>query len=222
MLLRRKEAKDYGTSKMIEGKFNQGDTCIIVEDVVTSGSSILETVRDLEREGLKVTTAVVTVDRQQGGVKNLADRGIKMRSLTSLTQIMEILCAAGKVDEATVRDVKTYIAESQIRPDGSFVGAPPKATMPCRMATPYAERAKAAVNTTSVKLLTLMATKRSNLCVAADLTSADDILTLAREVGPHICLFKTHVDVVRDFTEDFVKELQSVAEEYNFMIMEDR
>lgn len=54
MLIRRKEAKTYGTKKLVEGKFNAGDKCLIIEDVVTSGSSILDTVTDLRSEGMYV------------------------------------------------------------------------------------------------------------------------------------------------------------------------
>lgn len=51
MLIRRKEAKAYGTKKSIEGKYENGDSCLIIEDIITSGSSILETVESLRSEG---------------------------------------------------------------------------------------------------------------------------------------------------------------------------
>lgn len=111
MLIRRKEAKSYGTKKLIEGKFAAGDNTVIIEDVVTSGSSILETVKDLKQEGLNVTAALVIMDREQGGRKNIEDSGLKMKSLYTMTKLMEYLQEAGKVTQDTVDSVLKYLAE---------------------------------------------------------------------------------------------------------------
>ena len=54
MVIRRREAKDYGTKKMIEGVFQDGDTCLIIEDIVTSGSSVSETAQEINNVGMKV------------------------------------------------------------------------------------------------------------------------------------------------------------------------
>lgn len=49
-----------------------------------------------------------------------------------------------------------------------------------------------------------MLDKQTNLSVAADLNVAQEILDLAEKIGPHICVFKTHVDIIADFSEEFV------------------
>lgn len=67
-----------------------------------------------------------------------------------------------------------------------------------------------------------MATKQTNLCLAADVTNGTDLLNLAERVGPHICLLKTHVDIIEDFNDNLVKCLQAIATSHNFMLFEDR
>lgn len=67
-----------------------------------------------------------------------------------------------------------------------------------------------------------MEAKQSTLCLAADLTKADAILELADLTGPHIVVLKTHVDIVEDFTADFVKRLKGLAKKHDFLLMEDR
>lgn len=120
MLIRRKEAKSYGTKKLIEGSFNTNDQCLIIEDVVSSGSSILETVNDLTDVGVKVTDAIVVVDRQQGGKANVEEQHVRMHSLYTLSYLLKLLEEEQKIDSKTVESVAKYIETCQIRTDGSF------------------------------------------------------------------------------------------------------
>lgn len=110
MLMKRKEGvKSYGTKQTIEGPYNAGDKPIIVEDIITSGSSILETVAELKKEGLDVTTALVIINREQGAIENLAKNGIKVECLFKLTEYINILYDAGKLDKKDKDSVKAYL-----------------------------------------------------------------------------------------------------------------
>ncbi|KAI8049059.1 hypothetical protein BDF22DRAFT_701000 [Syncephalis plumigaleata] len=83
--------------------------------------------------------------------------------------------------------------------------------------TSFGERSRLHTNAVGSSLLSLMERKQTNLCVAADLTTKKELLALAEAVGPHICLFKTHIDIVRDFDQDLVDELTRLALEYDFL-----
>ncbi len=71
-------------------------------------------------------------------------------------------------------------------------------------------------------LLRLMAVKRTNLCLSADVQSTSQLLDLAEECGDSICILKTHADIVSDFGERTIKGLMEIAARRKFLIFEDR
>lgn len=221
MLIRRKEAKGYGTKKLIEGKFQPNrDSCLIVEDVITTGSSILETVADLQEAGISVHDAIVVVDREQGAIANIARRNVRAHSLFALSDLLDILQAAGKVNASVVEAVKEFVRASQtVKQPDVVVEA---ATTIDRLRLSYELRAEHAANAVARRLFALMASKKTNLCVAADLTSAAAVLNLADAIGPYVCVLKTHVDIIDDYTPAFVASLQALATKHQFLLLEDR
>ncbi|CAB1449281.1 unnamed protein product [Pleuronectes platessa] len=201
MLIRRKEAKDYGTRRMVEGSYREGDTCLIIEDTVTTGSSIIETSEVLYKEGLKVTDAIVLMDREQGAPN---------ASTTKLP---------GASSEFIVGN-NTFSPKEE---NGNEAPATKKPCVEQKLELSYADRSKLPnIHPLASKLLKLMEDKRSNLCVSADVTSSQELLQLADSLGPKICVLKTHVDILEDYTADCGQKLQELAEKHNFLIFEDR
>jgi orotidine 5'-phosphate decarboxylase subfamily 1 len=84
------------------------------------------------------------------------------------------------------------------------------------------ERIDFCANSTGRKLFRTMIEKQTNLSVAADLTHAEALIALADKIGPEICLLKTHIDILEDFTPEIVAELQNLADKHQFLIFEDR
>lgn len=67
-----------------------------------------------------------------------------------------------------------------------------------------------------------MEEKQTNLCIAADVITKHELLTIADELGPEICVLKTHIDIIENFDDDLVIELQRLSEKHNFLLFEDR
>ena len=87
-LIVRKAAKDYGTAKRVEGEYVAGETVCVVEDVVTSGGALLESVDALRAAGLTVEAAVCVVDREEGGIEELARHEVRLRSLFTAADVL--------------------------------------------------------------------------------------------------------------------------------------
>jgi Orotidine 5'-phosphate decarboxylase / HUMPS family len=71
-------------------------------------------------------------------------------------------------------------------------------------------------------LLRLMAVKRTNLCLSADVDKAAELLGLAESVGESICVLKTHADIVVDWSQETSRRLKEIAKKKGFLIFEDR
>lgn len=113
MIMKRKETKLYATRKIIEGVYHKNQVCLVVEDVVTSGGSLLETVATLRDEQLNVTHAVVVLDREQGGASVLKASGVEVRSLFTLNNLVKILRNAGRLSDDTVEIISDHIKVCQ-------------------------------------------------------------------------------------------------------------
>lgn len=109
MVYPRKEAKTHGTGQMVEGVFEPGQAAVMVEDVITSGGSILTAAETLKEAGLQVTDAVVLVDREQGGLANLAQAGISVHAVLKFSEILQELNTAGFIDTGTYTMVAEYL-----------------------------------------------------------------------------------------------------------------
>ncbi len=77
----RKEAKKHGTGKFVEGPYREGETVVIVEDVVTTGGSSLLAIERCEAVGLKVERVLAIIDRLEGGREAFAERGYELTTL---------------------------------------------------------------------------------------------------------------------------------------------
>ena len=210
LIMKRKEAKGYGTKKLIEGIYKQGQSCLLVEDVITSGKSLLETIAEVEKEGLKVSDIVVVLDRQQGGKELLEQKGYRVHTLFTITEVMKILHEAGEIDNEQVAKIHDFLAGKQV-----------KFKEEKRLS--YEQKLEVTKHPTAKKLLQTAINKKSNLIVSADVVTTSELLNLAEKVGQQIVALKTHIDIIKDFDHDkTILPLVDLARKHNFLLMEDR
>jgi len=105
----RPEQKDHGTRSTIEGPFEAGDRVVVIDDVATSGSSVLDAVDRLRGAGLVVERAVVLIDREGGAGQALAKQGVRLHSVMKLSDVVGLLLEAGRISEGEARRVREFL-----------------------------------------------------------------------------------------------------------------
>ena len=85
----RKEAKQHGTGRRIEGNFAAGDSVVVIEDVITSGSSALQAIEAVRAEGGTVIGVLAVVDREAGGKTAIETTGVPVLALVTASELRE-------------------------------------------------------------------------------------------------------------------------------------
>ncbi len=107
-------SRPEGTGKRgVEGNFVAGDTAIIIDDLITRGSSVLETASLLEENGVKVKDVIVLIDREHGAAERLHRQGFNLISILKLDVMLTHYVSRGLITEETYRTCTEYLRSKQ-------------------------------------------------------------------------------------------------------------
>ena len=109
MIYPRPEVKTHGRQRAIEGEFSPGETALVVDDLITRGTSKIEAIEPLKEAGLVVKDVLVLIDREQGGVEDLAQQGYRLHAILKFTDILETLKAAECITPEQHAEVLNYL-----------------------------------------------------------------------------------------------------------------
>ena len=105
----RSKPKDYGTSKSVEGKIHDDMKVVMIDDVATTGGSVVNAIKSLNEVNIPVKDAYVIVNRMEGADEALLELGVKMHSILNILQITEALFEQNLIDEDVLEKVKKQI-----------------------------------------------------------------------------------------------------------------
>ena len=108
----RNKPKEHGTTKSIEGKTSAGMKVVMVDDVITTGTSVLNGIKQLKESGLSVSDVFVIINRLEGADKKFSDIGVRIHQLTDILEITNILVQEKLINEEILEKVKEQINQN--------------------------------------------------------------------------------------------------------------
>ncbi|MCE9617432.1 MAG: orotate phosphoribosyltransferase [Nitrosarchaeum sp.] len=105
----RSKPKDYGTSKSVEGQIHEGMKVVMIDDVATTGGSVVNAIKSLKEANITIEDAYVIVNRMEGADEALKELGVKLHSITNVMQITQALHEQKLVDSDTLEKVRNQI-----------------------------------------------------------------------------------------------------------------
>lgn len=109
----RQKPKDYGTGSLIEGKIPPGSRVVLVDDVGTTGHSLLNAIKALREAKVVVDSAFVIINRLEGARENLEAEKVKLYEITDILAISNILHTENILDDQTLDRIKKQMSSSK-------------------------------------------------------------------------------------------------------------
>ena len=107
----RSKPKEYGTSKSVEGKIHEGLKVVMIDDVATTGGSVVNAIKSLKEAKIQVKDAFVIVNRKEGGDEALEEQGVNLHSILDVLQITKALNENNLVDDSILKRVENQMAK---------------------------------------------------------------------------------------------------------------
>ena len=208
LFMLRKEVKTYGAGGKLVGDPELKGRCLIVDDLVTTGGSKFETADELKTEGFEVSDILVVIDRSADAAAELSGKGLVLHSLISLDNVVSLLEDEGCLSTETVAAIRDFTSGLSAPAESESADGRKKETV--------------TENGLTRKLLSVMKKKNTNLVLSLDTEDPDEFFSILEQTAGSIAMVKTHVDIIRNYTPDFIKRLQNLALNRDFLIFEDR
>ncbi|WP_446752368.1 orotate phosphoribosyltransferase [Vulcanisaeta sp. JCM 16161] len=113
MIYVRKEAKEHGTARLIEGDLRQGMRVAVIDDVVTTGGSIIRAIRAVRSHGGDVVVAAAFIDREQGGLDAIRREGVNAAALLRITEVINALVKNGLISDELRNSIINYLVSTR-------------------------------------------------------------------------------------------------------------
>jgi len=105
----RNKPKEHGTTKSIEGKISAGMKVVMVDDVMTTGTSVLNGIKQLKESGLSISDVFVIINRLEGADKVFSDMGVQIHQLTDILEITNILFQEKLISKEIFEKIKKQV-----------------------------------------------------------------------------------------------------------------
>ena len=216
----RKEQKTHGLGNIIDGIKKEdlkNDTIVnvvLIEDIMVTGGSILDGINKLKQSKINfnILKIICIVDREQGGLEKLKNLGYNVVSIFKITDIFDILESNKNLmlNKEIFTKSRNFVLEQQ-----------DQHILLNRNIVKLEDRKGIANNLIFKKIIDIMLIKSSNLCVALDFDNTSKILETIEKIGQYVVIFKLHIDIIEDFSNEFIDKLLILKKKYNFLIFED-